>query len=405
MKILVVTSVFPNLKQPGLGVFVKERMFNVSRHSEIKVVAPVPWFPFIGLIKKGYRPRVDHLEIQDGIEVYHPRFFNFPGFLKSLDGFFFFLSIAYTVWKLRRRFDFDVIDAHFAYPDGLGAVLLGRLFKRPVTVTVRGTIGKLSRYPLRRMQIRYALKKAARVFSVCEDLKETATGLGIPGSKITVIENGVDIEKFRPVDKLEARRVLGLPPDKKIVISIGGLVERKGFHRVLSVLPEIKKAVPDVMYLIVGGASVEGDYEHALRKMVRGLNLEEDVVFAGPRPHDELYRWLSASDLFCLATSNEGWANVFLEAFACGLPVVTTRVGGNFEVVSSDNYGLLFDLGDENGMKEAVIKALKKEWDTKMIINYARENAWDGKVKKLCREFEETVNFYRRSAPDKAVTG
>lgn len=403
MKILVVTSVFPNSKQPTLGVFVKERMFKVARYNQLKVIAPAPWFPLVTYIKKDYRPQIPYIEIQEGIEVYHPRFFNIPKFFKFLDGLFFFFSSVITVWKVRKDFDFDIIDAHFVYPDGFGAVLLGKLFKRPVTITVRGTIKKLLRSLLARFQIKYALRRAIRVFTVCHDLKKVLSDIGISEKKVVVIPNGVDIEKFKREDKLKMCEELGVPSDRNIIISVGGLVERKGFHRIISVLPEIKRSIPDVMYVIVGGASIEGNYEPVLRRMVKELDLEKDVLFAGAQSHAHLYRWLSASDIFCLATSNEGWANVFLEAMACGLPVVTTRVGGNEEVVLSEDYGLLFNLGDEKGMVDAIVKALTKKWDREKIIDYARANRWDERIRQLSGEFEEVMNLHNSCISDRAV--
>jgi teichuronic acid biosynthesis glycosyltransferase TuaC len=387
MKILVVTSVFPNPAQPTLGVFVRERMFKVARHCELKVVAPVPWFPFINLVKKGYRPNVPYFEMQEGIEVYHPRFFNIPRFFKFLDGFFFFLSTVATIRKIRKEFDFDLLDAHFAYPDGTGAILLGKFFKKPVIITIRGTIRKLARFPLIRRQIRYALNNAAKIFAVCNDLKNAVVELGISPEKVVVMPNGVDIDKFRPVDRLVARRELGLQRDRKILISVGGLVERKGYHRIIAALPEIRKTIPYVMYIIVGGPSVEGNNEPELRRLVTELELQDAVLFAGPQPHAKLHKWLSAADVFCLATSNEGWANVFLEAMACGLPVVTSKVGGNEEVVASDEYGVLFDLDDRRQMVAAILKALEKSWDRDEIVAYARSNSWDVRIEGLVSQF------------------
>lgn len=387
MKILVVTSVFPNCEQPTLGVFVRERMFRVARQCELKVVAPVPWFPFIGLLKPGYRPLVPFREVQDGIEVLHPRFFNVPGIFKGLDGFFFFLSALATVARVRREFRFDVIDAHFAYPDGMGAVLLGKIFRVPVTITLRGTIRKLSRYFLRRVQIRYALASAARVFTVCDDLKRAATDLGISPDHVEVVPNGVDLVKFRRVDSESARRELGLPPGCPVIISVGGLVERKGFHRVIEVLPALRRQFPGLIYVVVGGPSVEGNYEPELRRLVDELGLRDAVNFAGPQHHDRLHLWLSAADLFCLATSNEGWANVFLEAMACGLPVVTTRVGGNVEVIPSEKYGFLVELGSPEELEKALEKALEHDWDRDAIIAYAQENTWDKRVVQLMDAF------------------
>jgi teichuronic acid biosynthesis glycosyltransferase TuaC len=393
MKILVVTSVFPNTAQPTLGVFVRERMFKVARHCELKVVAPVPWFPFINLVKKGYRPNVPYLEMQEGIEVYHPRFFNIPRFFKFLDGFCFFLSSVATIRKIRKEFDFDLLDAHFAYPDGVGAVFLGKCFRKPVTITVRGTIRKLARFHLILRQMRYALNNAARIFAVCNDLKNAVTDLGISQEKVVVVPNGVDIDKFKPVDRLAARRELSLPMDSKVLISVGGLVERKGFHRIIAALPEIRQTIPQVMYVIVGGPSVEGNNEPELRRLVLELGVQDAVLFAGPQPHDALHKWLSAADVFCLATSNEGWANVFLEAMACGLPVVTSRVGGNEEVVASDEYGALFDLDDRRQMVEATLKALETGWDRERLVEYARSNSWEKKIDRLMSEFRRIMQL------------
>jgi len=178
MKVLVLTTVFPNCKQPTLGTFIRERMFRVAKECELKVVAPVPWFPFARYLKTNYRPLVPRNEIQQGIEVYHPRFFSVPGVLKCLDGLFLFLSLLSPLKRIRNDFDFDIIDAHFSYPEGLGAVLLAWFFNRPVTITLRGTIVPLSKYLLRRVQIIYALRNATKIFSVSNSLKKRAVSLG-----------------------------------------------------------------------------------------------------------------------------------------------------------------------------------------------------------------------------------
>ena len=394
MKVLVLTTVFPNCKQPALGTFVRERMFRVAKECELKVVAPVPWFPFAGFLKPNYRPIVPRKEVQQGIEVYHPRFFSIPGVLKCLDGLFFFLSLLSPLKRIRNDFDFDIIDTHFSYPEGLGAVLLGRFFDRPVTITLRGTIVPLSKYFLRRIQIIYALRNATKVFSVSNSLKEKAVSLGIESSTIHAIPNGVDMEKFFSVPKDEARRELGLPFDKKIIISVGGLVKRKGFHRVLAVLPEVTEKYREILYVIVGGPTVEGDLGPELKKQVKELNLNSHVHFTGPLPHDQVRKWLNAADIFCLATSNEGWANVFFEAMACGKPVVTTKVGGNEEVVKSADYGILVDLDDQKQLKDAIIEALEKKWDHGKIIEYASENNWENVARKVLQELNDIVAIF-----------
>ena len=394
MKVLVLTTVFPNCKQPTLGTFVRERMFRVAKECNLKVVAPVPWFPFARYLKPNYRPIVPRKEIQQGIEVYHPRFFSVPGVLKCLDGLFLFLSLLSPLKRIRKDFDFDIIDAHFSYPEGLGAVLLARFFNRPVTITLRGTIVPLSKYFLRRVQIVYALRKATKIFSVSNSLKKKAVSLGIESSKILPIPNGVDMEKFFPVPKDEERQELGLPLDKKIIISVGGLVKRKGFHRVIAVLPEVTEKYREILYVIVGGPTVEGDLGPELREQVKELNLDDHVHFTGTLPYDKVRKWLNAADIFCLATSNEGWANVFFEALACGKPVVTTKVGGNEEVVKSADYGILVDLDDQKQLKDAIIEALKKKWDHGKIIKYASENNWENVARKVLQELNDIVAIF-----------
>jgi teichuronic acid biosynthesis glycosyltransferase TuaC len=377
LKILVITSVFPNEKQPTLGTFVRERMLHVAKYCDVTVVAPAPWFPLIRFFKKDYRPLVPKIEIQDGLQVYHPKFFNLPGLIKCLDGIFFFFSSILTLYKIKKSFDFDIIDAHFAYPDGLGAVLLGRLFKKPVAITLRGTIVPLSKYRLRRFQISFALKRADIVFSVCKALKDKAVSLGVQEEKIVVVSNGVDTNKFQPINQRDVRELLNLPLDKKIIISIGAIVKRKGFHKIIKALPFIIKRQPDILLVIVGGASVEGNFKSELDLLVERLSLQKYVLFAGNVPHRDIYKWINASDIFCLATSNEGWANVLLEALACGKPVVTTTVGGNGEVINSSNYGILVSPEEENGLENALLGAFEKEWNDKELIEYACQNSWD----------------------------
>jgi teichuronic acid biosynthesis glycosyltransferase TuaC len=179
--------------------------------------------------------------------------------------------------------------------------------------------------------------------------------------------------------------------DAKVLISVGGLVERKGMHRVIEVMPALIEHHPDLHYLIVGGASPEGDNRAELEAQVAKLGLVDRVHFLGPMPSDDLKWPLSASDVFVLATRNEGWANVFLEAMACGLPVVTTDVGGNAEVVCRDELGSIVPFGDATALQQALDQALNKDWDRTAILDYARDNQWDKRVAQLLRAYENIL--------------
>lgn len=394
-RLIVFCSLYPSRVRPNAGVFIRERMSRVAEHCPLTVVSPVPWFPFQGLIrhwKPDYRPQPANQEDQNGIRVYFPRFLSIPGFFRSLDGFFMAISCLPLLFKLKTEFAFNLIDAHFAYPDGYAAALLGRWLKLPVTITLRGTEVPLSRIPDRRQRLLKALQCAATVFSVSDSLKRHVVGLGADAEKIRVVGNGVDTAKFFPLDKASARRQLQIAEDVQVLISVGGLVDRKGFHRVIDILPDLVEKYPRLVYLIVGGSSPEGNILARLEQQVESLNLVKHVRFLGPMPAQDLYVPLSAANVFVLATANEGWANVFLEAMACGLPVVTTDVGGNREVVCDDALGTVVAFDEPEALSQAIDESLRRSWNSQTIIDYAADNAWDKRIAILLAEFNKLVS-------------
>jgi len=390
-RILVFSSLFPHAGAPNAGLFIRNRMFRVARHLPLAVVAPVPWFPGQGLIRRWrphFRPPAPVHEVQDGIDVHHPRFASVPGALKTRDGILMALGALPRVLALRRRPGFDVIDAHFAYPDGYAAGLLGRWLGKPVTITLRGTEVRHAQSPAMRRRVCRALQRATHVFAVSGSLARLAVTLGTDPEKVTVVGNGVDLEMFRPLPRAEARARLGIPADARVLITVGGLCERKGFHRVIEHLPALRRAHPRLLYLVVGGASPEGDWRARLAAQARELQVSDCVRFLGAMPQEELRVPLSAADVFVLASSNEGWANVLLEAMACGLPVVATDVGGSAEVVCRPELGSVVPFGQPAALHGALHAALARTWDAARIIAYARDNGWDGRVQMLVERFD-----------------
>ena len=386
MKILTLTSVFPNNLEAHLGIFVKQRMFTIGKFCHLKVVAPVYWYKYLK-----YNFKIPYFEIQEGIEVYHPKFFFIPRFFKFLDGFFFALSALPTLLKIRKNFNFDIIDSHFAYPDGYGAVLIGKILNIPVSITLRGTLERLRKNPVIRRQIRWALKNADIIIAVSSSLKERAVELGIPNRKVTVIRNGIDPKKFFMLDKLDSRKKLGLPLDRRILLSVGGLVERKGFHHVIDVLPEVIREVSDLLYIIIGSPGAEGDMTSLLKKKIEKFNLKEYVRMVGSRPHHELVYWYNASDVFCLFSSKEGCPNVVLESLACGTPVVSSNVGGVPEIIPNDSLGYVINYNKQD-LKDALIKAFNKNWNRKIIEKYGQTYTWDLVAQQQISLYEKVLN-------------
>jgi glycosyltransferase involved in cell wall biosynthesis len=394
-KLLVFSSLFPSQIRPNAGVFIRERMFRVGKQIPIIVVSPVPWFPFQGIIRYWYpqfRPQPISYEEQEGVNVFFPRFFSIPGLLRSYDGFFMALGALPRLLQLKKQF--SIIDAHFAYPDGYAATLLGKWLNIPVTITLRGTEVPLAKIKRRKVKILAALNCATQVFSVSDSLKQFVVSLGANGDKIQVIGNGIDVIKFRAIAKSTARAELSISESTKVLVSVGALVDRKGYHRVIELLPALVNQYPDLLYLIVGGDSPEGNIRIKLEQQVKVLNLDKHVRFLGAYASDQLKIPLSAADLFVLATANEGWANVFLEAMACGLPVITTDVGGNKEVIVNSELGAVVPFGNPRDLLTAISNGLDKSWNNPLIIQFAQNNAWDYRVKILVDNFNRITSSF-----------
>lgn len=365
-------------------------MFRVARHLPLTVVSPRPWFPLQSWLSRlGFGSRVNPppFERQGEVPVWMPRFLSVPKLGRRFDDFWMALAAYPRLRALRRSGQLDHIDAHFGFPDGAAAVRLGRWLGVPVTITLRGTEERHARDPQLRPRLQGALLGAAQVFTVSDSLRQVALGLGVPPQRVQVVGNGVDLQRFRRMDRSECRAALGLPAQAPVLVTVGGLVERKGFHRVIAELPALRAEFPGLQYLVVGGASPEGDWTEQLKAQVQQLGLQDCVRFQGALPPDALAPVLSAADVFVLSTRNEGWANVFLEAMACGLPVITTRVGGNAEVVCRDELGEVLPFDDASALRTALTRALRRDWDRDAIVAYAQANTWDQRVQTLLAEF------------------
>jgi glycosyltransferase involved in cell wall biosynthesis len=236
------------------------------------------------------------------------------------------------------------------------------------------------------------------VITVSGALRDVAISLGADPGRVQVIGNGIDLSKFVPLPRAEARARLKLPLDAKILVTVGTLVERKGFHRVIEVMPALIGRFPNLHYLIVGGSGPEGNDSVKLQSQVSALGLEQHVHFLGPVDPERLHEPLSAADLFVLASSYEGWANVLLEAMACGIPVIATDVGGNGQVVNSKELGQIVPFGDSAALEAALRQALEQNWDHSAIRAVAEANSWESRIPPLLEAFERLLAQGRRDA-------
>lgn len=376
LRILTFSSLFPNEAQPVNGIFVENRLRHLvaSGQVEARVVAPIPWFPstsrrFGAWARFASAPA---FERRHGIAVYHPRYPVIPKIGMTVAPALLYLWTRRLVRRLRNEADFDLIDAHYFYPDGIAAALVALEMNKPLVITARGTdLNLIPRYALPRAQIRWAANAADGLITVCGALKQPLLELGIAPTKISVLRNGVDLKAFAPSDRIAARQRLGLTG--RTLLSVGSLIERKGHHLIIDALTSL----PETTLLIAGG----GPERQALEQRAINAGLGDRVRFLGELPHDQLPAVYGAADALVLASSREGWANVLLEAMACGTPVIATDVWGTREVVTDPAAGLLLPERSAACIVEAV-RALFQALPTRASTRiFAEKFSWDDTTK------------------------
>jgi len=350
IRTLLFSTLYPSSVRPSHGIFVETRLCHLlaSGKVETRVIAPVPWFPFRHAWFGEYAKHaaVPAYEERNGIRVAHPRYLLLPKIgMNSAPYSLARAGLAAAQKLIAAGFDFDLIDAHYFYPDGVAATMIGKVLNKPVVITARGTdINLIPRFPKPRKLILQAAEDCAAMITVCRALKDALIALGAPAEKIIVLRNGVDLELFHPEDRQTARAKFGV--DGFVLASVGNLIPTKGHQLVIEALA----AFPDAQLLIAG----RGPYENRFRIFAKQLGVADRVRFLGVLSQSEL-RWLySAADALVLASVREGWPNVLLEAMACGTPVVATAVGGIAEIVSSNAAGVLV----EEHNAEAIINGI-----------------------------------------------
>ncbi|HEY1927052.1 MAG TPA: glycosyltransferase [Caulobacteraceae bacterium] len=371
-RVLVFSTLFPNAAQPNHGVFVETRLRETVALGGLSatVLAPVPFFPIAHRAFGGYAhfARAPRREVRHGIEVLHPRYPVLPKLGSWLAPTTLLSAGLDAVRSLQSEGrSFDVIDAHYFYPDGVAAARLGQALRIPVVITARGT--DLTLIPSSagpRRAIRWAAEEASVGVGVCEDLRRRLVELGAPAERTATLRNGVDLELFRAGDRQAARATLGC--DGFTVVSVGGLIERKGHDLVIEALRE----EPGWRLLIAGSGPLKGELE----ALARRLNVADRVRFLGEVPHKSLPALYTAADVMVLASSREGWANVLLEAMACGAPVAATDVNGTREVVAAPVAGRLITERTAARVAEAVRSIAAAPPRRSETRRYAEQFGW-----------------------------
>lgn len=379
LRVLVVTKIFPNAEEPLSSPFNRQQFAALGRRCDVEVLATIPWFPGARIFRRwsaaGRLTGVPARDVIDCLAVRHPRFLFLPRVGHALAGALYAASLAPLVLASYRSV--DVVLGSWAYPDGVAAVALAAMLGVPSVVKLHGSdLNVVAAMAGPRLNLRWALPRAARVVAVSRALAEAAERLGVSPARIEVVGNGVDPDLFHPADRARARAELGLPSDGKLLLYVGRLERGKGVLDLLSAFARMAPAHPDFRLALVG----EGAAGDECRR--RAAMLGAQVLVAGARPLAEVPRWMAASDLVTLPSWNEGSPNAVLEALSCGRPVVASRVGGVPELIDSPSLGELVPARDPAALAEALVRVAHGHFPAADIAARAR-GSWDESADRL----------------------
>ena len=379
LRVLSLSTLYPNDLTPNFGVFVERQMAAVAARGDVDLVMvnPIGLPPFPLSLHPRYRTlsNLARTERRHGVDVFRPRFTLLPGTGGRFNARFEASGVLPLVRKLHAEAPFDLIDAQFFYPDGPAAMRVARALGLPCSIKARGAdVHFWGKAAGTAQQVRDAACGADGLLAVSGGLADELVALGARRERITLHRTGLDRTVFRPLDRAESRVKLGLPADGPVLACVGALIERKGQSFAIEALAEL----PDAMLVLAGA----GPDEAQLRMLAGRLGVAERVGFLGAVPHAELPVVLSAADVFVLPTRSEGLANAWVEALACGTPVVTTPIPGAQELLTDPAYGRMTER-DAGAIAIAVKGLLSSPPRREAVLAGAAAFSWEANAEAL----------------------
>ena len=342
-RVLSLSTLYPNSHTPRFGTFVARSLEALAARDgwEVTVINPIGVPPIaFGKYKPLAAAATDGKE--QGVSVYRPKFTLIPSVGTRINPGVIARKILPLAKRLHAENPFDLVDAQFFYPDGPAAAWIAHELGLTCSIKARGSdINFWGSKPYALEQMLDAAERAGGLLAVSDALAREMSALGMDYNKITLHYTGLDRDRFRPLDHVGLRSMLGqtlgipLPEGKPLLVSVGGLIERKGQDLAIGALASI----PGAQLLLVG----HGPDEQHLRNLARDMRVEERVHFLGSVDHDLLPVILSAANIMVLPSASEGLANAWVESLACGTPIVIADAGGARELVSTPDAGLIVE--------------------------------------------------------------
>ena len=391
INIVLFSTLFPHRGEPTLGVFVRNRLLELLKTGEVQatVIAPVPWFPFKGKMfgVYGKAALADKEERQGNLKIFHPRYLVIPKLGMLLTPF----TLAWAAKRCLRKLlnqglQVDLIDAHYLYPDAISASKLSNWFGIPFVATARGSdVSQIGKMPKPKAMIVDCCSKASHVITVSQSLSDLLQVMGVDANNITTLRNGVDLKRFKRIT--DAKSVVcaetELDPSKPVVLFAGWLIPRKRVDILIDALPYSE----DAQALIVG----DGPLRSELKKQAAEAGVANRVAFVGKKNPEDVVKYFSAADLLCLPSEREGWANVMLEAMACGVPVVARAVDGALELITSEKAGRLVEGSRPKAYAEAFTSILNSNHDPEEVRAFASQFDWQATTNGQLKIFRQVL--------------
>lgn len=381
-KLLIFSNVYPRSLTPNTGFYVRDQVSRLKQFFDIKMIVATPAGPG----KTGGQAAVEYI---DGIEVIQPYYLSVPKIGVFLSAGCYYRAVAGIVSGLRRDgFVFDMIVSYWTYPEGYAAGKLARKYRVPLIIRPRGSDINLFIYkPGLRFLIRRSLKRADKVIPNAGDVLQKIRSLGIPDKKLSYILNGVNSKEFHLMSKTACRENLGFEHGKKYILFAGNFRPVKGVDFILEAVKKLDREGRSVLHFIFLG---NGPQEELIRETAKQLQCIK-ITIVGDVPHDRLAVWMNAADLLCLPSLNEGCPNVVMEAMACGLPVVASRVGAVPELVNSPELGVVVPPGDVDALTDGIVRGVHAGWRRDKLMDRVKELEWPKVAERLRDEFMELI--------------
>jgi glycosyltransferase involved in cell wall biosynthesis len=388
--VLSLTTLYPNAVNPRFGTFVARSMEALAKRGDWRVTLVNPiGLPPLALGR--YRPLADlpATSTEGGITIHRPHFTLIPRIGARRNAAAIARAALPLMQVIHAETPIDLIDAQFFFPDGPAAAIIAKAMGLPLSIKARGSdISFWGEQGFARQQMVDAAKAATGLLAVSHDLAGQMAVMGMDAGKITVHYTGLDRDRFRPLEHTQLRsqlsRELGfaLPDNAPLIACIGALIERKGQGIAITALNDI----PGARLVLVG----KGADEARLRALAVSEGVETRVFFAGSVDHDLMPLILSAADVMVLPTVAEGLANAWVEALACGTPVVTSDVGGAREIITCDTAGRLVDRNPE-AVAAGINAVLNAPPSRDAVAALTEHFSWEANAAALAAHYERLL--------------